>query len=72
MPEDFVDGEEQLRALGQKTSIVQEELAQYYELLMLEFWNEYPRLFYCERVTLSLERMDSWLKDRRARAGRQK
>lgn len=72
MPSDFVDGEEQLRALRQKTSAVQEELAQYYALLMQEFWNEYPRLSYCEEITLSLERIESWLKDRRARVGRQK
>jgi hypothetical protein len=46
MPSDFVDGEEQLRILRQQASAVHEELAQYYELLMLEFWNEYPRLSY--------------------------
>jgi hypothetical protein len=71
MPADSVGGEEQLGALRQKASAVQEELAQYYELLMLEFWNEYPRLSYCEEVALPLERMQAWLKDRRARAGRQ-
>ena len=71
MPSDFVGGEEQLRALRQKTSAVQEELAQYYALLMQEFWNEYPRLSYCEQVALPLERMEAWLKDQRARVGRQ-
>jgi hypothetical protein len=71
MPADSVDGEEQLRALRQKASAVQEELARYYELLMREFWSDYPRLSYCEEVALSLGRMESWLKDQRARAGRQ-
>jgi hypothetical protein len=71
MPADFAGGEEQLRTLGQKVCAVQEELAQYYELLMQEFWNQYPRLSYCEEVTLSLERVESWLEDRRAKAGRQ-
>jgi hypothetical protein len=71
MQAEFAEKEKQLETLRQKTSAVHEELAQYYELLMQEFWNEYPRLSYCEEVALPLERMGLWLEDRRAKAGRQ-
>ncbi len=59
--------EKELEGLGQKSSAVKQDIAEYYTLLMQEFWRYYPPLSYTSNIYLSVASVKDWLEQRRAK-----
>lgn len=61
MTVDHAAKERQLESLQIKASVLREEIAQYYDLLLQEFWKDFPMLSYCEEVVFPLQQTEPWL-----------